>query len=334
MSGRRIELPLESVSLSAAMVDALIQKGSSDAALLYLYLLRHEGYYAPEEAQRALQWPQLRLDEALTLLAELGIPTGVPQPDFTPEQPRKENVPDYSREDLAQVISDHHSNFSYVLETVEQMLGKPLTDREIRMLLEIVDHVQLPDEVILVLVQWQCDEYAKKHGEGRRPPMSAIRAAAYRWKKSGVETLEDADAYLKKLDYFRTQEGAMLNAVGITGREALETERRQLHQWIDWGFPPETVAMAYERTIYNTGKFNWSYCTAILKRWHQSGLHAPQEIRAKDQPTRRSAGRVSSGPVPAQPLSATEQESRNRALEENQRELKKLLASVGGVSDD
>ena len=329
MAGRRIELPLDSVSLSADMVDALLKKGSSDAALLYLYLLRHDGYYEPNEAAKATGWNELRLEQTLTVLGELGVKTGIPQPYFTPELPIPETAPEYTQDDLAQVISDKQSHFPYVLEAVQQKLGKPLTDRETRMLLEIVDHVQLPSEVILVLVQWQCDEYTHKHGEGRRPPMSAIRAAAYRWKKSGVETLEEADAYLKKLSYFRTQEGEMLNAVGILGREALDTERRALHQWIDWGFPPETVAMAYERTIYNTGKFNWSYCTAILKRWHRSGLHSPQEIRALDQPGRRKSGKPSKGPAPAQPVTAAEQESQNRALEENQRELKKLLASVG-----
>lgn len=333
MVGRRIELPLDCVSLSADMVDALLKKGSSDAALLYLYLLRHDGYYEPAEAARATGWNELRLEQALSVLGELGIRTGVPTPILIPELPVPEKAPEYTQEDLAQVISDEHSNFSYLLEAVQQKLGKPLTDRETRMLLEIVDHVQLPSEVVLMLVQWQCEEYTQKHGEGRRPPMSAIRSAAYRWKKSGVETLEEADAYLKKLSYFRSREGELLSAVGIRGREALDTERKALHQWMDWGFPPESVAMAYERTIYNTGKFNWSYCTAILKRWHQSGLHSPQEIRTLDQPSRRRSGKPSKGPAPAQPVTAAEQEARNRALEENQRELKKLLASVGAGQD-
>ena len=333
MSGRRIELPLDSVSLSAELVDALLKKGSSDAALLYLYLLRHDGYYEPTEALRATGWNELRLEQALSVLGELGIRTGIPQPVFTPDVPIREKAPEYTQEDLAQVISDEHSDFAYLLETVQQKLGKPLTDRETRMLLEIVDHVQLPSEVILMLVEWQCDEYTRKHGEGRRPPMKSILNSAYRWKQSGVETLEEADAYLKKLSYFRSREGELLNAVGIQGREALETERKSLHQWMEWGFPPESVAMAYERTIYNTGKFNWSYCTAILKRWHQAGLHTPAEIRALDQPGRRKGGVVSKGPAPAPSVTAAQQESRDRALEENQRELKKLLASVGGASE-
>jgi hypothetical protein len=332
MSGRRIQLPLDSVSLSAELVDAFVKKGSSDAALLYLYLLRNDGYYDSSEAQRALKWPELRLEQAMTVLGELGIKTGAPLPEFAPELPRKDNAPEYTREDLAQAISDKQSNFSYVLAAVEQKLGKRLTDRETRMLLEIVDHVRLPEEVILMLVQWQCDTYTRKHGEGRRPPMSAILSAAYRWKHSGVDTLEDAEAYLKKLSYFRSQEGALLNAVGIRGREALDAERKALHQWMEWGFPPETVAMAYERTIYNTGKFNWAYCTAILKRWHQAGQHQPQEVREKDLPN-RPKGKRSTGPVPAQPLTPAQQESQDRALEENQRELKKLLASVGLAED-
>ncbi len=333
MSGRRIQLPNDSISLSAAMTDALLKKGSGDAALLYLYLLRHDGFYDPQEAARLLHWEQLRLDEALSHLNELGLQTGAPQPVFTAPAPTKEEAPDYSVEDLAQAIGDKHSDFPYLLEDVQRQLGKPLTDRDTRMLLEIFDHIQLPAEVIMLLVEWQCREYEEKHGEGRKPPMNAIRSAAYRWKKSGVDTLESADAYLKKLSYYRSKEGELLNAVGIRGRKAVDSERKNIRQWIDWGFPAETVAMAYERTLYNTGKFNWSYCTAILKRWHQAGMHTPQEVRSKDSPRRPAKGAASAGPVPAQPLSAAQQEAQAKALEENQRQLKKLLESVGGSGE-
>lgn len=329
MSGRRIALPMDSVSMSAAMADALLKKGSGDAALLYLYLLRHDGFYDPQEAGRSLRWPELRLEEALSHLNELGIQTGAPVPVFEPELPMREQAPDYSQQDLAQAISDRHSDFPYLLEDVQRQLGKPLTDRDTRMLLEVFDHVQLPAEVIMMLVEWQCRDYAERHGEGRKPPMTAIRSAAYRWKKSGVDTLENADAYLKKLSYFRSREGELLNAVGIRGRKAVDAERKAIRQWMDWGFPPETVTMAYERTVYNTGKFNWAYCTSILKRWHQAGLHTPQEVQAKDAP-RRPSRNASSGPAPAQTLTAAQQEAQARAVEENQRELKRLLASVGG----
>lgn len=327
MPSRRIPLPADSISLSAGMADALLQKGSGDAALLYLYLLRHDGFYDPEEAGKRLRWERDRLDGAMLHLKELGIQTGEDQPVFTPSLPTKEDAPDYSREDLAQAISDKNSDFPYLLEDVQRQFGKTFNDRDTRILLELYDYLGLPAEVLVMLVHWQCQEYEEKYGEGRRPPMSYIRTAAYRWKKSGVDTLEAADAYLKKLDYYRSQEGELLAAMDIRGRKAVPSERNYLNQWMDWGFPPETVAMAYEKTVLNTGERKWSYCNAILKRWHQEGRHTPQEVRAAEAPRRPSRG-SGTGPAPAKPLTAAQQEAQARALEENQRQLQKLLEEV------
>ena len=41
--------------------------------------------------------------------------------------------------------------------------------------------------------------------------------------------------------------------------------------------------MAYERTCLNTGGLNWAYMNKILQRWHQAGLHTPEQIRSGDQ---------------------------------------------------
>lgn len=325
---RRIQLPADSISLSAGMADALLAKGSGDAVLLYLYLLRHDGFYDPKEAGHLLHWDQARLDGAMTLLGELGIQTGEAQPVFVSPIPKQEEAPEYSREDVAQAITAGGTDFPYLLDAVQKQLGRPLNDRDTRTLLELFDHLGMPAEVLLMLVNWQCQVYAEKNGEGRRPPMSYIRSAAYRWKKSGVDTLEAADAYLKKLSYYRSNEGELLAAMGIVGRKALESEQKYLHQWMDWGFPPETVAIAYEKTMMNTGERKWSYCNAILKRWHQAGLRTPDEVRASDAPRRSGSSAASRGPAPAKPLSPTQQDSQNRALEENQRQLERLLSEI------
>ena len=52
----RIGLNSEPVALSADTVDKLIGRGSGDAALLYLYLLRTGGEYSSPKAQKALGW--------------------------------------------------------------------------------------------------------------------------------------------------------------------------------------------------------------------------------------------------------------------------------------
>ena len=49
------------------------------------------------------------------------------------------------------------------------------------------------------------------------------------------------------------------------------------------GFPPETVEIAYDKTIYKCHELKWPYCNGILKRWHEAGLHTPEEVAAGDR---------------------------------------------------
>ena len=48
-----------------------------------------------------------------------------------------------------------------------------------------------------------------KYGPGRRALDGEIKARAYQWKKNGIDTLDSAEAYLKKQDYFRSREGEL-----------------------------------------------------------------------------------------------------------------------------
>jgi len=36
-------------------------------------------------------------------------------------------------------------------------------------------------------------------------------------------------------------------------------------------------------------ELKWPYCNGILKRWHEAGLHTPEEIQAGDRPAARKA---------------------------------------------
>ena len=140
----------------------------------------------------------------------------------------------------------------------------------------------MPPEVILLLVSHSIRETERRQGQGRRPRMSQIRAAAYRWKEKGIDSAEAVTAYLKKLDYYHSQEGQVLALLGIRGREAVAAEQKYIHGWLDMGFPLDSIALAHEKTVLKTGAMNWPYCNSILKRWHQKNLHTPEEVAAGD----------------------------------------------------
>jgi hypothetical protein len=278
----RIGLKSEPVALSAETVDKLIERGSGDAALLYLYLLRTGGDYVPKTAQESLGWNAAKVMSAFTHLVELGLAE-----DNTPPErkntPKPEDCPAYTTDDIASELSADGSDFKALLEEVEHLLGKKCSVTDLRILLELYDHLAMPAEVLLLLTAHLIEETQHKYGPGRRPRMGEIKARAYQWKKNGIDTLESADAYLKKLDYLKSREGALLSAVGITGREAIEGEKRFLHQWTEWGFGPEAVRLAYERTMLRTGAMKWPYCNGILRRWNDKNAHTPEEIEAVER---------------------------------------------------
>lgn len=323
MAPRKIELPRDSVSLSASMTDRLLRKGSGDAALMLLYLLRHDGYYEPEEACRTMKWSREQADSAMILLGELGIDTGTSHDLFAEPVPKKEDAPEYSTLDMVSAQSD--PVFKGLLDEIERLLNRQLGRLDLDRLLKLYDHVGLPPEVIMVLVQMVCEDFQLKNGQGRLPrSLAAVASRGYQWKEQGIDTLEAAEAYLNRRQYFRSQEGELLNALGIQGRKATPTERDYLMNWAQWGFSPEAVAMAYDITVTQTGKMKWSYCNKILLRWHNENRHTLEEIQAGTG-SRSNAPRGRNALQIAQPMTPQQEAEQSRRVEENYRQLQELL---------
>lgn len=326
MASHHITVGDDTISMSAAVADKLIDRGQGDAALLYLYLLRHRGYLDPEQAEKKLNWSRIQLDSALAHLQELELAAGGEQPQFTSPAPRADQAPTYTAADVNEELGDATSGFPALLGEVEIAMGKRLSPSDTRILLEIFDHLALPTEVIYLLIMWQIQEYEGKYGPGRKPRMSAIRTVAYRWKESGVDTLDAAEAYLKKLEYYRSREGELLAAVGIVGRKAANGERKYLQAWAEMGFPTDTIALACDRTITNTGAMKWAYCNAILKRWHAEGHHTLEEVTAaqKKPSKKHHYTGPSKAPAPAAqtPISHAEKE---QEILKNERWMREFL---------
>ena len=77
--------------------------------------------------------------------------------------------------------------------------------------------------------------------------------------------------------------------LGLGDRRPVESEERYITDWMDKGFPPETVALAYDKTVFYKKELNWRYLNGILRRWHENGWHTEEEVRQSDsrKPSRR-----------------------------------------------
>ena len=138
---------------------------------------------------------------------------------------------------------------------------------------------------MIYLLVCHCDErIRRRYGEGRRPTLRQIEKEGYAWARLGIDSQRAAAAYLKEYAQRQQTLPQYMRVLCLGDRLPSPSEEKYLTAWQEMGFSPEAVAMAYDKTVLKCHELKWPYCNGILKRWHQAGLHTPEEIQAGDRP--------------------------------------------------
>ncbi len=263
---------MENITLEQTAVRKLLGAGSGDAALLYLYLRCGS---APETAAESLRMNRTRFDCAAATLRQLGL--------WPEERPRwiPGERPRYSETDVLQAM-DTEPDFRALYGEVQRLLGKTLNTEELKILLGFTRYLSLTPDVVSVLICY-CKERNRQRGSTRNPSLRTIEKEAYAWAEQGIDTLEEASAYIQAQNMRQSNLQKLMRTLQIRGRNLTPGEERYASGWLEMGFEMEVIAMAYERTCLNTGGLNWAYMNKILTRWHESGLHTAEAVARGDR---------------------------------------------------
>lgn len=293
-------LPGNILSLSAGAAERLISSGSGDAALLYLYLLKNGGRYDPAAAAKAMRWDARRTAGAFSLLAGMGLAQA---PAEVPASPPAPEPPEYTASDINRELENQSSPFPILVQEVQRRLGKVLSTSDLKSLYTIYDFSGLPPEVILLAVNWTIQEYRRKYGPSRIPRVPDIQKEAMRWKDQGIDTVEGAEAHMKRLAGLRDRSVQILALLDIRDRPPVAREKEYIAAWVDMGFDDEAIRLAYEKTVLKKQSMSWPYMNSILKSWHGKGLHTVKAIQAADSARipRPRPGAGATAPQPAAP---------------------------------
>ena len=120
-------------------------------------------------------------------------------------------------------------------------------------------------------------------GNLRSPSLRTIEKEAYAWAERGIDTLDEAAAFIQSQNAKNSRMSKLLATLQIRGRSLTPAEERYANGWLELGFDDEVIAMAYERTCLNTGGLSWAYMNKILQRWHEAGLHTAEAIQSGDR---------------------------------------------------
>jgi DNA replication protein DnaD len=282
------------ISLSGQTINKLLRSGDSDAALLYLYILKTEGKSTAEETMTALGKGMGWINSAMATLSRIGlIHLDKNENETHSTNGALDNNPD--EPDAAEHLSTENmrreleagTEFTNIIEETQKNLGRLLSPDDLMRMYGIYDNLNMPPEVIMQLITYYINE-GKRTGAGRVPTVRYIEKAAYTWAREGILTLDMAEKHIKKLEARRSIRGEIKAAMQIRDRELSTTERKYVDSWIVMGFDVGAVEIAYDRTLVKTGKLAWSYMDSIMQSWHNRELHTANEIMEKDTGTSKT----------------------------------------------
>ena len=279
-------------------VKKLLSAASPDAALLYIYLQCGNRL---EHAEKDLHMGSSRLSCAAATLRQLGLYI-----DDRPSRIAPGERPCYSEQDV--IKADYDPDFVRLKEEVQRLLGKAMNIEELKILLGFVRYLGMAPDVISVLVSY-CKDRARQKGHLRNPSLRSIEKEAYAWAERGIDTVEEAVAFIQTQNVRNTRLHRLMGILQIRGRNLTAAEERYAQSWLDMGMDEEMLTMAYERTCLNTGGLNWAYMNKIIQRWHQQGLRSAEAVRTGDR--KDAAPKGASGQ-----LGAAELEAIQRVLQE------------------
>lgn len=265
----------QALKLSAIDVKKLLGAANADAALLYLYVScgnRLDG------AEAELNLSASRVSCAAATLRQLGL-----LEDDRPTHIAPGERPSYSETDVLEAM-DTDNSFRSLYGEVQHLLGRSLNTEELKILLGFVRYLGMSADVISVLICY-CKNRARQRGSMRNPSLRTIEKEAYAWAEQGIETVEDASAFIQAQNVRASRLYRLMNILQIRGRSLTAAEERYAQSWLDMGMEEDVLSMAYERTCLNTGGLNWAYMNKILQRWNEQGLRTAEDVRNGDHKT-------------------------------------------------
>lgn len=154
----------------------------------------------------------------------------------------------------------------------ERYLGRTLSPMDLKTVLYWYYDLHMDADMIDCLIT--------SNLENGKTSLSYMNKVAIAWWKKGIHTTDQANLEQKQ---FSTETNTVRRAFGITGHVMTPAELDYINRWFhEWGFAPELVQLACERTITSIGNPSYKYAESILSSWHEKGFTTIEQIEEDD----------------------------------------------------
>lgn len=160
----------------------------------------------------------------------------------------------------------------YLFGVFEELAGRPTKHAERNTLMILIDEIQLPCEVAVMLVRY-CFSIDK-------PSPSYMKSVALDWYNNGIDTLDKAEERIKYLSDKIHFENKLKKKFGMTSAFSAR-QKEMIEEWSKLGLSDSLFDAAYDATLNGTGKLSFPYMDKILRKWHSEGITDPSMLQNK-----------------------------------------------------
>lgn len=275
------------ISLPERVVGMLPEMSRVEIAAL-IYILSPERYgkeITPSELAGALRCDGGAADSALERLVAIGLIKPLKgssrsvkvREDLTSAEGAKVTLvssgdtPHYSGEEIKAIFEADPYLHDFISEC-EHQLERMFSSHEINRLLALREYQGLDAEYIIILCS-----YMKSINRGTVPAVDQKARALISEGVLTVAALEERIAYLRLYD---SAEGTLRKLIGAGGRAFTKTEKKFINNWVEMGYGPDVIEIAYEVAVNNTGKASLPYMNKVLTNWNTSGYRTKEDVFA------------------------------------------------------
>ena len=173
----------------------------------------------------------------------------------------------------------------FMFNMAQDKLGKTLSFNDQRTLLWMHDHLGLPVEIILMIIEY-CVSMDKRG-------IGYIEKVGESWAQEEIFTLELAEQKLSEIKNRSTVWQKLREAFGIQNPHPTAKQGEFLDCWIKtFSFKLDIIELAFEECLNRTAKINFSYINKVLTNWHSSGFKSVKDVKSEPK-SRQTNGRES-----------------------------------------
>lgn len=170
---------------------------------------------------------------------------------------------------------------SEMLESLQRLVGRPLSGKELSTYLSMLEDFSFTPEVITLLVEYCSSK--------KKTDIRYIEKVAMAWNENGIKTVEAAMTYITKHEEKWNSYRSILNFMGIKDPDISKPQEEFIERWLfKFNFPIDIIQEAIRICTMRINESNFSYIDKILADWNKNGVKTLSDINKSNKKPRAS----------------------------------------------